>query len=591
MNNNSSKFWQALIPIVCTLMATTAIADPTDFGDNEVPTQTIEFVDDSDLGGRTARFDATISDKGQRLIVKGLDVMSPLVVRIFAKDIARPVDVSLHRYFWGKPDAEGSTGPSGDWEYRGRANDEVGIALAADEATPVYALVWQGPPVSAAPAPTVVIAMDRQPASSGGFNWMTIGIVGLLLVIAVLLAMQLLQRRSSAAATILGATLLLAMSAVDNPVLAQSSEDTPPNPFADEAGQSSPGDVPNPFADDQKSQGEQYKPEDPGDKPADAAEPGDTKLKPDPGADKPQDASPQTASDGTADSKLKPDPNADKPGTADSKLKPDPNADKPSTADSKLKPDPNADKPSTADSKLKPDPNSDKPNDGSKPKPEEASTADSKLEPDSADLEESSTADSGDPDGTTGDPADRADRSFEGRLEAAYEEIRRLRSEVASNSARISTLEFLINQDREAVPEPGEGAPPISLSCANDDACQRCLASANQELSDLLVNLDKLRIIYVSYIRYRDYMVGLGDSISGFHQLEQAAWYRVKLQIEEATIGLQRAYDNKFDEYKGRLSQSLSNLSACGSAAGDPTFTRESVLFENYVKAKYAREN
>jgi hypothetical protein len=99
-----------------------------------------------------------------------------------------------------------------------------------------------------------------------------------------------------------------------------------------------------------------------------------------------------------------------------------------------------------------------------------------------------------------------------------------------------------------------------------------------------------MRIIYTNYMRYRDYMVGLGDAISGFHQLEQAAWYQTKLQIEEATIGLQGAYDAKFDEFKGTLSSALATLSACNSVEGDPVFSRESVLFENYVKAKYARD-
>ena len=75
-----------------------ALADPVDFGDNKIPTRTIDFVDDNDLGGRTARFDGVVSANGQRLIVKGLDVMSPLVVHVLSKDVARPIDASLHRH-------------------------------------------------------------------------------------------------------------------------------------------------------------------------------------------------------------------------------------------------------------------------------------------------------------------------------------------------------------------------------------------------------------------------------------------------------------------------------------------------------------
>lgn len=557
------------------LLVSSAIADPADFGDSKVPTESLEFVEDNDLGGKTARFEGTISDQGQRLVVKGLDVMSPLVVRIFAKDITKPIDVSLHRYFWGKANAEGSTGSRGDWQFRGRANDEIGIALSVSEATPVYAFVWQGPAATAAPVPTVVFDTTREADSSAGFDLMTMGIVGLLFVIAVLLALQLFRKRSSAAAAIVAASLLT-FTPVDNPALAQASGDSPPNPFADEADQSSSDTPPNPFADDQKPPGDEYKPDDISDKPGDAATSGDTKLKPDPNSDKPGDATT------SGDTKLKPDPNSDKPGDAttsgNTKLKPDPDSDKPSTADSKLKPDPNSDKPSTADSKLKPDPDPDKPRPDSSDSDESMRTAESEM-------------DSGDPDASDADYSDGGDLPFDDRLEAAYADIRQLRGQIAANAGRISTLEFLIQQDRDAVPAPGDGAPPISFSCANDAECQACLATANENLSTLLVSLDKLRIIYVNYIRYRDYMVGLGDSISGFHQLEQAAWYRTKLQIEEGTIGLQRAYDDKFDDYKGRLTRSLQELSACNSSDGDPTFTRESILFENYVKAKYARED
>lgn len=579
------------------LGAAIAAADPTDFGDNNVPTSTIEFTDDSNLGGRSARFEGTVSQEGQRLIVKGLNVMSPLVIHIFSKDPDKRAAVSLHRYFWGKADAEGTTDSRGDWQYRGRAHDEVGIALSVNEPTPVYALVWQGPAAPAAAVPTVVVNSSRSTAesASGESSLLTISIVALLAIIVVLLAVLVFRKRP---ATVAGAIVLALLTGelIESPALAQSSPSPVPNPFVDE-GQKSEGDtVPDPFADDQTPPDE-YKPDPIEDKPGDAQDgsSGDNKLEPDPSSqDKPRDSADSNA----GDNKLKPDANANKPQDGDNKLKPDPNADKPRDGDSKLKPDPNANKPQDGDNKLKPDTNANKPRDG-----------DTKLKPDSdpdkpnpdgdSETREASTdSEDGSSDGSTGDGSDGGSAPdsgspvpFDDRLEAAYAQIRQLRSEIASNSARISALEFLIQQDRDAVPEPGDGAPPISVACEDDPACQACLASANGTLSELLINLDKLRIIYVSYMRYKDFMVGLGDSISGFHQLEQAAWYRTKLQIEEATIGLQGAYDNKFDEYKVLLSQTLQELSACSSSSGDPTFSRESILFENYVKAKYARED
>ena len=405
----TTKSWsQHLLGIVLgALFAGTALADPTDFGESDAATNTIEFVEDNDLGGRTARFEGTISDRGQRLVVKGLDVMSPLVVRIFAKDVSKPVDVSLHRYVWGKADAEGSTGSSGDWEYRGRANDEIGIALSVAESTPVYALIWQGPPVPAALPPTIVIDSEGRAGAagdSGGTSVMTIAIVGLLFVIALLLAMMVFRGRRSASAALLVAGLL-ALSAPDRPAFAASDEEPPPNPFADEEPKQSPEEVPNPFVDDsEKSPGDDFKPEDSGDKPDGSAD-GDSKLKPDQAGDKPETGNdgdsklkpdqagdkPETGNDGDSklkpdqagdksdagndgDSKLKPDQAGNKPeagNDGDSKLKPDPDSDKPRDGDSKLKPDPDSNKPRDGDSKLKPDPDSNKPRDGS-----------SKLEPD-----------------------------------------------------------------------------------------------------------------------------------------------------------------------------------------------------------------
>ncbi|GEM_PF-2910275 len=569
--------------VALTWLAADARGEIVDFGDNEVPTRAAELVDDSDLGGKSARFDGVVTESGQRLVLTGLDIMSPLVVQVFAKDSGMPVDVSLHRYFWGKPDAEGSTGSSGEWAFQGRAHDEVGIALKTPSPTPVYVLMWQGPAVPAAPAPLVITDSARDSGkaeAAGGGNVLMLVVIGLLAVIALLLAWQLFRRRPGAAAMILVAWSMALLGA-NGEAFAQSSQDPPSNPFSKD-----------------EDPGKDFQPEDLGPKPEDDGPSGDSPPKPDP--DKPAEptSAPKPDPDKPAEpaSPPKPDPDADKPGDTGSKLKPDPVADKPGDPGSKLKPDPDADKPGDSGSKLKPDP--DKPTDGdAKPKPDpdkdKPADGDSKLKPGEdgspSDDVRSGSMDDGDST-SSGDTGAGSDRSFDERLENAYEQIRQLRDEVASNSARIRNLEFLINQDREAVPAPGDGAPPMTVSCDDDPACQACLARANEELSDLLVNLDKLRIIYSSYMRYRDYMVGLGDSISGFHQLEQAAWYRVKLQIEQATVNLQGAYDAKFDEYKVRLSNSLRTLSACNSVDGDPVFSRESVLFENYVKAKYARD-
>ncbi|NNC77834.1 MAG: hypothetical protein HKN77_07715 [Woeseiaceae bacterium] len=569
------------------LLAEAVKAEPTDFGDKKVPTQTLTLADDRDLGGSSARFDGTVGNGGQRLVVPGLDVMSPLLIHVLAKDTSKAVDASLHRYFWGKPDAKGSTGNQGGWQYRGRAHDEVGISLTASEPTPVYVLVWQGPAVAAAAVPTIVVDAPASGERSEGINLMTVAIAVLLAVIAFLL-FRILRRSGAAAAIFLA--VVLAGTSPDVHAADDSSPDPIPNPFVDE-GESTgdkPADapdegIPNPFADEGDKPDESYKPQDPPDS--------GQKIKPDrSGADKPDN---QPTSDTTGDNKLKPDPNAPpKPQDGDTKLKPDPNAPpKPQDGDTKLKPDPNAPpKPGDGDSKLKPDPDAPpKPGDGD---------AKLKPDPDSPDKPKDETVDgdaslpdSDDSTSASDDTRSGSDAPFDDRLADVYNQIRQLQGEIAANSNRISRLEFLIQQDREAVPNPGDGAPPISWSCESDEACQRCLANANHELSDLLINLDKLRIIYSSYMRYKNFMVGLGDSISGFHQLEQAAWYGTKLEIEQATINLQGAYDNKFDEFKRTLQATLQDLSQCDSADGSPTFSRESVLFENYVKAKYARDD
>ncbi|PPB80788.1 hypothetical protein LV82_01520 [Albidovulum inexpectatum] len=146
------------------LMAGQAQADLLEAAETAAPMQRLELASDAELGGRSVLVTGAADPTGQRYHVSKVDVMSPIVVKVLADDIEKPIEVSLHRVIWQSADAAGTTGPDGIFDFTGRIDDEFGIWLRADEPSAYHLLVWIGDPVPVEVPPTFYI--DGQPIAA-----------------------------------------------------------------------------------------------------------------------------------------------------------------------------------------------------------------------------------------------------------------------------------------------------------------------------------------------------------------------------------------------------------------------------------------
>lgn len=175
-------------------------AEPLDFKQDQPKAQEMVLRSDAKLGEMVARVEGTADEAGKRFFLKGLNVMSPLVIQVLAKDPGEPVDVSLHRFFWTDKDRSGTTNEEGRWGFAGRVHEEVGIWVSAAKSSEFYILAWQGAPAPQAFGVGMVVPAD---SADSGSSW-TMILVAVVLALLVLAVAYLLikTRRADAAASL-----------------------------------------------------------------------------------------------------------------------------------------------------------------------------------------------------------------------------------------------------------------------------------------------------------------------------------------------------------------------------------------------------
>lgn len=535
-----------------------AWAEPAAPPGDEIKAIKLDYAERSSGDGRMAAAEITVSGAPARYYVRGTDVSAPFSVQVIAASTARPLDVSLHRQNWGKAVHTGSTGNTGAFVFEGRAHGDVGVQLTSPDGQPARATIvfWQGTPappgmarVYTNPSFEGASAGGRSAAGSDGGSLVLYVIAGLLAVIVIFLGLLVLRRgkgggSAAAALLLVGGLALTAPDA--GPAWAQG--EGPRNPFTGEPlpGPSGPKpdetkpdpfDVPNPFDVDDPLQI-------PSDKDKDA-----TAGRPD---DKPKDDMPDNpfAGEGTT-------------GTA---------------KDVGPKPD---------------DPN---------PFAGEGTTHTGRpIEPKPGDFETGSSA-------PKDDPAP-ADADYASRLAEAERRISDLNRQASANRAEIERLRMLIESDRQNEPDPSN-LPPMPLTCRppaversddaalesawrNYDDCQTCYREPLRQLDELLLNYERLRIIYMSTAEFVSTAITIGDSVQKPHQLVEAAWAQEKAGIQATFNGTKRAYDEKWAEFNDKLSGLLDEIGACEADLNNNPMWREKEgrMFFQTIKASYQRTN
>ena len=520
----------SLLLLLAALLSSTAIAEPADMSKDKIPHQTLTFKQEAGLDGDIVRAEGVVGPEEKRLLIKGFDVMRPVSVTVLARDISKPIQAGIHRWFWKEPDVSGNTGNSGQWVFEGRLHKEIGIKLQADRPSEYYVLIWQGEAVD----PNSVVMV--QPASKLEGNntedgddpgFFMMAVVALLAIAVVLLAVLVLRRGGSSSAALLLAIGLM-MAAAPDAVLAQDL----PNPFVDEykappeSNAPRPGEPPNPFVDEYKPA-----PEDPD---------GLSSQKPDRAPPKLEEPGKKPDYSGAS--------SPEEPGK------------KPDYSGTSSREEPGK-KPDYSGTSSHEEPGYKPPTDGGD---SVAGSAGRDGRGGSRGGDGSNTAAGGD-----GSGADSSSRSFEDRLRAAEDRVRALESRIEANARAIEELRFALEQDRNNVPDPAPGGTrPMPSGCLDGSECAACVRGQTSTLTGLLRDYERLRVIYSDTKDFSDRMIELGDAVSGFHQLEQMAWYQEKLKIGRTVQNMQNAYDSKLREFNTELEGVLREIDSCEAQGG-----------------------
>jgi hypothetical protein len=477
-------------PIASTMLFATVFlaavvnAEPLDFKQDQPKAQQLILRNDAKLGEMVGRIEGTADEAGKRFFLKGLNVMSPLVIQVLAKDPEEPVDVSLHRFFWTDKDRSGTTNEEGRWGFAGRVHDEVGIWVSAAESSEFYILAWHGAPAPQAFGTGIFVPAD---SAETGSSWTTTLITVVLALLILAVAYLLIKtRRADAAASL----VLIALIA--------SPESNAEADFS-------------------------------------------TRLS---GVEADLLSAIVTYTEMIGNVQGQIDIMDGQVGN----LQFDVLEMRNDLAANSDRIDTNAYKVSDLTEQLN----------------------------------------------ELGRQFEELDTTTSRRLNRQAAEDRNLRRMIVDVMSQLEALETLHEADRSAIPDAGHGGvPPMPTSCRDiDSPCGVCFNNANRRLETRLRQFEKLRVLYDGLVySFIDHVVQYGDARSGWHQLEQARWYEVKLDMAQQRSAMNASYGAKFDEFMVDLNDILIALDECESEHGviDHWYEAYGHTFYESFRAVYSR--
>ena len=201
------------------------------------------------------------------------------------------------------------------------------------------------------------------------------------------------------------------------------------------------------------------------------------------------------------------------------------------------------------------------------------------------------------------------DEGYGDRLAEAEARINELNRQASANRAEIERLRMLVESDREMEPDPSN-LPPMPLTCRppavenefdeemsaawdNYDACEACYREPFRELDELLLNYERLRIIYMSTADFVSTAITMGDTVPKPHQFVEMSWAQQKADIQKSFQGTKDAYDAKWAEFNDEMVGVLDALGQCEAEHNNNPMWRstEGEMFYRTIKASYQRTN
>jgi hypothetical protein len=138
---------------------------------------------------------------------------------------------------------------------------------------------------------------------------------------------------------------------------------------------------------------------------------------------------------------------------------------------------------------------------------------------------------------------------------------------------------------------PIQGEPRIPSFCyGQDNDCSSCFEEARENFNKTRYLFTQLATIYHCTKGFSEAAIAFGDNVSGYHGVSGMAWQTQKRNIEKSVVELQKAYDNKYDEFVKSLHNNLIELSRCEARYGlDDWYDRFGYVYFEFMRDKYKR--
>lgn len=157
-------------------------------------------------------------------------------------------------------------------------------------------------------------------------------------------------------------------------------------------------------------------------------------------------------------------------------------------------------------------------------------------------------------------------------------------------------LDFLSDDDREFEPDFDTNTlPDLPPQCAEVDihttqagACV-CLEKAYEELADISIVLERLRIIAQHNQKVVDKGISFGDNFSGVHAVHGLAWQQQRSKIMKSVETFDRSYQRKYREFIDKLYKNLLKIDGCQDELGNPNwYDNSGFMLYTMKKERYA---
>jgi hypothetical protein len=134
--------------------------------------------------------------------------------------------------------------------------------------------------------------------------------------------------------------------------------------------------------------------------------------------------------------------------------------------------------------------------------------------------------------------------------------------------------------------------PRVPMFCEDDASCASCYSDARSEFNAVRGTFEQLRVIYQCSMDDINSAIAFGDSASGVHGVSGLAWQAQRARITNSVDGLKNAYDNKYDELRGRLHGSMVEIASCEAQYGEPDwYDRFGYVYFEFLADKYKRSD